>query len=58
MFICTAAHPWKPGLTEPGEQIQHPDAKELFQEDGWPAGDTVVLECPCCGHRWRMELPQ
>ena len=37
----------------------HPDAREVGeQEDGYPAGDIVTLDCPSCGVRWREELLQ
>jgi hypothetical protein len=38
----------------------HPDGKEVpdSQSDGWPAGDTIIVECPNCGRRWIEELPQ
>jgi hypothetical protein len=55
-FICTEAHPWAPGLPTP---VVHPAAHEVGeQEDGWPDGDIVTMECPVCGHSWKMELPQ
>lgn len=55
-MICTKANPWKP---EMGTPVEHEGAHEVGeQEDGWPSGDIVTMECPNCGERWRMELPQ
>jgi len=41
-------------------KIIHSNAREVTgsQENGWPAGDTVIMECPDCGLKWRKELPQ
>lgn len=52
---CTAEAPWHKGL---GPAI-HPDAKEVGeQEDGYPGGDIVTMECPHCRLRFKVELPQ
>ena len=55
-WICTPETPWD---KDKGRAI-HPWAKEVknSQENGWPAGDTVKMECPICEIRWTMELPQ
>lgn len=52
-IICTKEKPW-----DGKAQVVHADAKEGAQHDGWPAGDTVDMRCPHCGHEWTMELPQ
>ena len=57
-FICTAETPWSYGQNAPGQQVQHRDAVEGEQIDGWPGGDMVSLYCPNCGLRWMKELPQ
>jgi hypothetical protein len=55
-FVCTKEKPWKP---EYGKRAIHPDAKEVgSQRDGWPAGDEQDYECPHCGLRFTVELPQ
>lgn len=55
-FICTPETPWRPGLPTP---VKHPGTREVGeQEDGYPGGDIVTVECVACGHRWKMELPQ
>jgi hypothetical protein len=57
MIECTAANPWdrKPAAG----MVRHDGAYEVGdQEDGYPGGDIVTMECPNCGHRWRIELPQ
>lgn len=55
-FMCTPERPWRVGDPTPAV---HPQAREVGeQEDGWPAGDIVTMECPTCGTRWRKELPQ
>ena len=56
MITCTKDNPWTP---EMGTPVVHEDAREVGeQEDGYPGGDIVTLECKNCGHRWKMELPQ
>lgn len=55
-FQCTKETPWRQGLPTP---VQHADAHEVGeQEDGYPGGDIVRMECPNCGHSWKAELPQ
>lgn len=56
IFLCTPERPWRRGDPVP---VQHPEAREVGeQEDGWPGGDIVTMECPTCGTRWTKELPQ
>ncbi len=53
---CTPERPWKEGDETP---VVHPLALEVGeQEDGWPGGDIVKMECPTCGTKWKKELPQ
>lgn len=56
-YVCTPEHPWHRGIAPP---VLHPGAHEVHdsQRDGYPGGDIVTMECPHCGHRWEMELPQ
>lgn len=54
--ICTADNPWS--KSEPRQPVEHPDAIEGEQYDGYPGGDLVPMKCPHCQHRWTMELPQ
>ena len=54
-FICTEETPWE-GQKGP---VEHPDAQEIGpQLDDYPSGDIQKMECPNCGHRWKIELPQ
>jgi hypothetical protein len=56
-YICTPEAPWTPTIT--ARPVQHTGAHEVGeQEDGYPGGDMVTMECSNCGHRWKMELPQ
>ena len=42
-FTCTAETPWRKGLPTPAF---HPHAREVGkQEDGYPGGDIVTIEC-------------
>ena len=50
---CTAKKPWDG--TVPAE---HPDAKEVCVERGWPSGDLTWYRCPHCELRFTVELPQ
>jgi hypothetical protein len=55
-YVCTKEAPWS---EDKGFPVQHPDAQEVGeQEDGWPAGDIITMQCPNCGVRWKEELPQ
>ena len=55
-FICSEETPWREGLPTP---VIHPMADFVGeQEDGWPGGDFVTMECPVCKTRWKTELPQ
>jgi hypothetical protein len=55
-FICTPENPWK---REYGTPVRHSNVREVGeQENGYPGGDIVTVECTNCGHRWRAELPQ
>lgn len=56
-IICTAENPWD-HVKRKGVRIIHPDAKEGQQHDGYPAGDYVEYECPNCGKKFEVELPQ
>lgn len=53
--ICTAADPWTP---DKGRYAGHPDAREVWSEDGYPGGDVATFECPNCNHRFKVEMPQ
>jgi hypothetical protein len=53
---CTKNNPWKP---EMGFPVEHDAAHEVGeQEDGYPGGDIVTMECSNCGTQWKQELPQ
>jgi hypothetical protein len=55
-YRCTKEAPWHEGMPTP---VEHDAAHEVGdQEDGWPGGDIVTMECSNCGHRWRKELSQ
>ena len=57
MFICTKENPWNSELDV--GYVRHDAAHEVGkQEDGYPGGDIVTMQCTNCGHRWRTELPQ
>lgn len=54
--LCTPERPYQDGDRTP---VVHPLAYEVGeQQDGWPAGAIVTMECPTCGTRWRTEQPQ
>lgn len=54
---CTPDNPYNESRTE--DRFQHKDAHEVGeQEDGYPGGDIVTMECPHCNLTWKMELPQ
>lgn len=55
-MICTKEKPWTPDM---GFPVEHDGAHEVGeQEDGYPGGDIVTMECSNCGVRWKQELPQ
>lgn len=55
-YSCTKEAPWHESL---GTPVEHDAVREVGeQENGWPGGDIVTMECGNCGHRWRKELPQ
>jgi len=55
-YICTAEAPWRP---ENGLPVRHTAAREIGeQQNGYPGADIATYECPHCGKRWEMELPQ
>lgn len=54
--ICAPETPYEVGAE--GKWL-HPQAHEVGeQQDGWPGGDIVRMQCEVCGHRWTEELPQ
>ena len=54
-MICTKQKPWNGELGP----VEHDGSHEVGeQEDGWPSGDIITMECSNCGHRWKAELPQ
>lgn len=61
-ITCTKDDPWTEARRPAsGERIRiaHPDAHEIGeQQNGYPAGDIVTMECPNCKVRWEQELPQ
>lgn len=57
MLTCTKENPWDRS-DKSGARVQHPDAVEGEQRDGWPSGDTVDYRCPNCGLKFTVELPQ
>lgn len=58
--ICTKDRPWdKHTRPKRGKgRVVHPDANEIRQRDGYPGGDVVDYECPNCGVKFSVELPQ
>jgi hypothetical protein len=59
IFRCTEDNPWAPEKTAPDQRVEHSNVHEIGdQQDGWPGGDIVTMECRNCGTRWREELPQ
>lgn len=54
-YVCVRDDPWSPAK---GVPAVHPDARELRQYDNHPCGDLVDYECPHCGKRFTVELPQ
>jgi hypothetical protein len=54
--VCTKANPWDRTSKAP---VMHDAVREIGeQQDGYPGGDIVTMECRNCGHRWTVELPQ
>lgn len=51
--VCTKEKPYT-GIQEEGVYWQHPDAIELYEDED---GDYIRYECPTCGHRFWVELP-
>lgn len=59
IYLCTADRPWPGGRPPNGARVRHDNTQEVGeQEDGWPGGDIVTIECRNCGTRWQSELPQ
>ena len=55
-WLCTPEHPYNPDLDG---VWAHRDTHEVGeQEDGWPGGDIITIECRTCGIKWKQELPQ
>ena len=55
-YHCTAERPWTP---DKGPWVVHRDAYAVGeQRNGWPAGDVQSYQCPHCGTRFTVELPQ
>lgn len=55
---CTREKPWN-RVAAALARVRHHDTREIGeQEQGWPAGDIVTVECLNCSTRWKMELPQ
>lgn len=56
IFLCTKGRPWD---GRKGLRVEHDGAREVGeQEDGYPGGDIITMECPNCKHTWKAELPQ
>jgi len=55
-YLCAPNHPMPKNA--PG-RWEHTGAHEVGeQENGWPGGDIITVECRDCKLRWREELPQ
>lgn len=53
-FVCTKENPWS---KQKARFAIHPDAKRLYSDD-WHSLDAADrYECPNCGHRFWVELP-
>lgn len=52
---CTKEDPWTP---EKGELASHPDATYLGDKDYGGGECCERYECPHCGKRFEIELPQ
>ena len=55
-YLCTEDRPMPKGAAGPWRHTRTREIGE--QEDGWPAGDIVTVECLNCGTTWKRELPQ
>lgn len=54
--VCTKQNPMPKESTE---RWVHEDCREVGeQQDGYPGGDMITIECLNCGKRWKEELPQ
>lgn len=55
VFQCTESNPWDGTRVS----VRHHGAREVGeQQDGYPGGDIVAMECRFCHHRWEAELAQ
>lgn len=55
---CTQESPWD-GEKGIDDRVRHHNVREVGeQEDGYPGGDIVTMECENCGTRWKTELPR
>ena len=55
-YICTAEKPWKEeyGDIDPFIRVTHPDAKTVNSS----CDCCEAYECPNCGLRFKVELPE
>lgn len=52
LIMCTADRPWD-RIPRKGVRIAHDNVREIGD------GEYVAtLQCGCCGHTWREELPE
>ena len=56
--ICTKESPYNSKDKDRREKWQHPDAVSVCVWEGYPGGDIETYECPHCGLRFKVELPQ
>ncbi len=53
---CTKETPMPKGDTG---RWEHDNTRQVgHQENGWPSGDIIKVECLNCGLTWKEELPQ
>ena len=52
-YTCTKENPWS---KEKGRYAEHPDSVHLY-DDEHDNGVCDVLECPNCGLKFHVELP-